>query len=141
LPRAEFTGVLKGEALAEAYAGMDLFVFPSHTDTFGNVVLEALSSGVPAIVTPDGGPASIVRDGEIGRVVADEDFAAAIAGVIADPARLAKMRAASRAYALTANWDSVFEGVYAAYRRILLHQEAPAEVNSLCEPCSELEKS
>ena len=52
LPRAEFTGVLRGEALAAAYAGMDLFVFPSHTDTFGNVVLEALASGVPAIVTP-----------------------------------------------------------------------------------------
>jgi phosphatidylinositol alpha 1,6-mannosyltransferase len=66
LPRAEFTGVLKGEALAAAYARMDLFVFPSHTDTFGNVVLEALASGVPAIVTPDGGPKTIVRDGSHG---------------------------------------------------------------------------
>ena len=66
---------------------MDLFVFPSHTDTFGNVVLEALASGVPAIVTPDGGPATIVRDGETGRIVADEEFAAAVAGVLADPAR------------------------------------------------------
>jgi glycosyltransferase involved in cell wall biosynthesis len=56
LPRAEFTGVLKGEALSAAYANMDLFVFPSHTDTFGNVVLEALASSVPAIVTPHGGP-------------------------------------------------------------------------------------
>ena len=56
LPRAEFTGVLRGEALSRAYANMDLFVFPSHTDTFGNVVLEALASGVPAVVTPDGGP-------------------------------------------------------------------------------------
>ena len=51
---------------------MDLFVFPSHTDTFGNVVLEALASGVPAIVTPDGGPKTIVRDGETGRIVPDE---------------------------------------------------------------------
>ena len=51
---------------------MDLFVFPSHTDTFGNVVLEALASGVPAIVTPDGGPCTIVRDGETGRIVPDE---------------------------------------------------------------------
>jgi phosphatidylinositol alpha 1,6-mannosyltransferase len=54
LKGAEFTGVLKGESLASAYANMDLFVFPSHTDTFGNVVLEALASGVPAIVTTDG---------------------------------------------------------------------------------------
>ena len=48
----------EGRSAATAYANMDLFVFPSHTDTFGNVVLEALSSGVPAIVTPDGGPAA-----------------------------------------------------------------------------------
>ncbi len=78
LPRAEFTGVLKGEALASAYANMDLFVFPSHTDTFGNVVLEALASGVPAIVTPDGGPCSIVRDGVTGRIAPDGEFSFAI---------------------------------------------------------------
>ena len=120
LPRAEFTGILHGEALAEAYANMDLFVFPSHTDTFGNVVLEALASGVPAIVTPDGGPATIVRDEETGRIVRDEEFAAAVAGVLADPERHAQMRQAARAYALTASWDSVFEGVYAAYETMLL---------------------
>ena len=115
LPRAEFTGVLRGEALAEAYASMDLFVFPSHTDTFGNVVLEALASGVPAIVTPDGGPATIVRDGVTGRIVCDEEFATAVAGVLANPADHEQMREAARSYALTASWDSVFEGVYAAY--------------------------
>ncbi len=119
LPRAEFTGVLHGEALAEAYANMDLFVFPSHTDTFGNVVLEALASGVPAIVTPDGGPATIVRDEETGRIVPDEEFAAAVAGVLADPESHAQMRQAARAYALTASWDSVFEGVYVAYETML----------------------
>ena len=119
LPKAEFTGVLRGEALATAYANMDLFVFPSHTDTFGNVVLEALASGVPAIVTPDGGPCTIVRDGETGRIVPDDHFTAAIAGLLADPASLAQMRRAARAYALTASWDSVFEGIYAEYEAIL----------------------
>ncbi len=119
LPKAEFTGVLRGEALATAYANMDLFVFPSHTDTFGNVVLEALASGVPAIVTPDGGPCTIVRDGETGRIVPDDQFTSAIAGLLADPGRLADMRLAARAYALTASWDSVFEGVYAGYEAIL----------------------
>jgi glycosyltransferase involved in cell wall biosynthesis len=120
LPRAEFTGVLRGEALSTAYANMDLFVFPSHTDTFGNVVLEALASGVPAIVTPDGGPRTIVHDGKTGRIVLDDQFAAAIAGLLADPARLTQMRQAARAYALTASWDSVFEGIYAAYEELLL---------------------
>ena len=119
LPRAEFTGVLRGEALAAAYAGMDLFVFPSHTDTFGNVVLEALASGVPAIVTPDGGPKTIVRDGETGRIVQDEGFAAAVAGILGEPAKHEEMRRAARAYALTASWDAVFEGVYAAYEDVL----------------------
>ena len=119
LPRAEFAGVLRGEALAEAYANMDLFVFPSHTDTFGNVVLEALASGVPAIVTPDGGPPTIVRDGETGRIVPDAEFASAVAAILADPAQHARMRQAARSYALTASWDSVFEGVYAAYETIL----------------------
>jgi len=119
LKHAEFTGVLKGEPLSEAYANMDLFVFPSHTDTFGNVVLEALASGVPAIVTPDGGPPTIVRDGVTGRIVPDAEFASAIAAILADPAKLAAMRSAARAYALTASWDSVFEGVYAAYEAIL----------------------
>lgn len=115
LPRAEFTGVLKGEALARAFANMDLFVFPSHTDTFGNVVLEALSSGVPAVVTPDGGPCTIVRDGLTGRIVADGEFASAIAGILKDPNLHKKMRQEARAHALTASWDSVFEGVYAGY--------------------------
>jgi glycosyltransferase involved in cell wall biosynthesis len=126
LPQAEFAGVLRGEALAEAYANMDLFVFPSHTDTFGNVVLEALASGVPAIVTPDGGPPTIVRDGQTGRIVPDAEFASAVAGVLADPARHERMRQAARAYALTASWDSVFEGVYTAYES-LLPQPAQAE--------------
>ena len=126
LPRAEFTGVLRGEALATAYANMDLFVFPSHTDTFGNVVLEALASGVPAIVTPDGGPSTIVRDGETGRIAPDGKFAAAMAGVLADPEKHAQMRRAARAYALTTSWDSVFEGVYAAYETILPQVEQAA---------------
>jgi len=119
LRRAEFTGVLRGEALSEAYANMDLFVFPSHTDTFGNVVLEALASGVPAVVTPDGGPCTIVRDGETGRIVPDAEFSSAVAGILGDPVKHAAMRKAARAYALTASWDSVFEGVYAGYDSLL----------------------
>jgi glycosyltransferase involved in cell wall biosynthesis len=119
LRRAEFTGVVRGEALAEAYANMDMLVFPSHTDTFGNVVLEALASGVPAIVSPDGGPATIVRDGVTGRIVRDEEFAAAVTEVLADPVRHSEMRLAARSYALTASWDSIFDGIYVAYKTVL----------------------
>jgi glycosyltransferase involved in cell wall biosynthesis len=132
LPRAEIPGVLKGEALSQAYANMDLFVFPSHTDTFGNVVLEAMASGVPAIVTPDGGPKTIVRDGVTGRIVADEGFAAAVAEVLGDPEKHAAMRVAAREHALTMSWDSVFEGIYAAYEGLLPEREQLAGAAGTC---------
>jgi phosphatidylinositol alpha 1,6-mannosyltransferase len=115
LPQARFTGVLRGRALAEAYADMDLFVFPSHTDTFGNVVLEALASGVPAVVTPDGGPKYIVREGETGFVREDAEFSAAVAALAEAPERLETMRGAAREYALGCSWDAVFGRVYEAY--------------------------
>jgi glycosyltransferase involved in cell wall biosynthesis len=119
LPEAEFAGVLRGEALAAAYASMDIFLFPSHTDTFGNVVLEALASGVPAIVTPDGGPKYIVSDADTGFIVPDDGFSKAIATLATDPDRLAAMRSAARAYALGCSWDAVFHRVYAAYETAL----------------------
>ena len=117
--KAHFAGVLRGQALATACADMDLLVFPSHTDTFGNVVLEALASGVPAIVTPNGGPQYIVQNGATGFIAADADFAAAIALLAADPALLNRMRHNARAHAVTCSWDAVFDRVYAAYDSIL----------------------
>jgi glycosyltransferase involved in cell wall biosynthesis len=119
LQRAEFTGVLRGANLARAYANMDAFVFPSHTDTFGNVVLEALASGVPSIVTPDGGPARIVRDGETGYIRPDSDFAAAIAALASDAPAHAEMRMRARQYALSASWDAVFDSIYTRYEAVL----------------------
>lgn len=119
LPEAEFSGVLRGEALAEAYADMDIFLFPSHTDTFGNVVLEALASGVPAVVTPGGGPKYIVRDGVTGFVVGDDGFAGAAAGLVKDSDRLQRMRMAAREYAFGCSWDAVFGRIYEAYETVL----------------------
>ena len=74
-------------------------------------------------MTPDGGPKTIVRDGETGRIVPDAEFAPAVAGILCDPAKHAAMRTAARAYALTASWDSVFEGVYAGYAGIVARRE------------------
>jgi phosphatidylinositol alpha 1,6-mannosyltransferase len=125
LPNADFTGVLRGNELARAYANMDLFVFPSHTDTFGNVVLEALASAVPAIVTPDGGPRYIVKDGETGFIVSDEGFSGAVAKVMSDPELYSRMSRAARMYAQSASWDSVFEGVYSTYDEVLASRDKP----------------
>jgi phosphatidylinositol alpha 1,6-mannosyltransferase len=115
LKEAEFAGVLRGSALGEAYANMDVLVFPSHTDTFGNVVLEALASGVPAVVTQDGGPKFIVRDGATGFVTGDDGFTAAIAELVRDRALLERMRLEAREYALGCGWDAVFDRVYEGY--------------------------
>lgn len=120
LKQVDFAGVLRGEDLARAYADMDIFLFPSHTDTFGNVVLEALSSGVPAVVTPGGGPKYIVREAETGFISPDSGFTSAIAKLAKDRDRLAQMRNAARAYALTCSWDAVFDRVYAGYEEALV---------------------
>jgi phosphatidylinositol alpha 1,6-mannosyltransferase len=120
MPDATFTGVLRGEALAQAYSNMDCFLFPSHTDTFGNVVLEAMASGVPAIVTPDGGPVHIVEASAGGGVVVpDHEFAGAVASLLADRAAHSRMRLRARAWAETQSWDAVFEALYAGYAEAL----------------------
>ena len=119
LPGAEFAGVLRGAALARAYANMDLFLFPSHTDTFGNVVLEAQASGVPAIVTSDGGPSSIVRHGETGLIAGDRDFSEAVGTLLINPCHLSRMRNQARSLALESTWDSVFEKIYCTYGGIV----------------------
>ena len=119
LKKAEFAGVLRGADLSRAYANMDVLVFPSHTDTFGNVVLEAFASGVPAVVTPDGGPKYIAREGATGFIRPDEGFAAAIATLVRDRGLLAQMRANARGYALGCSWDAVFGRVYAGYQTAL----------------------
>jgi glycosyltransferase involved in cell wall biosynthesis len=115
LQDAEFAGVLRGENLAEAYANMDLFVFPSHTDTFGNVVLEALASGVPALVTPSGGPKFLVEDGVTGFIRHEDGFADAVELLARSPETLQRMRDAARESAMSRSWDAVFAGVYRGY--------------------------
>jgi glycosyltransferase involved in cell wall biosynthesis len=117
---ATFTGVLKGEALATAYANMDVFAFPSRTDTYGNVVLEALASGVPAVVTDGGGPRFIVRQEETGFIARDlRDFVTSIRNLAMSYDRLEAMRVSARAQAMKASWDAVFESVYSTYDRNL----------------------
>jgi phosphatidylinositol alpha 1,6-mannosyltransferase len=128
LVEADFAGVLRGVELARAYADMDVLVFPSHTDTFGNVVLEALASGVPAVVTPDGGPKYIVRDGVTGFVTTDDGFAGAVASLVRDRARLRQMRESAREYARGCSWDAVFERVYAGYMTALPAGEFASQI-------------
>lgn len=114
--RATLPGILRGEDLARAYASMDAFVFPSSTDTFGNVVLEAMASGVPAIVTREGGPKYLIHPGANGEIAGNaEEFARSIVQWSSNPERLAHMRIKARASAERFSWDAVWEEVYRCY--------------------------
>jgi phosphatidylinositol alpha 1,6-mannosyltransferase len=116
LRNAEFTGVLKGEPLAEAYANMDFFAFPSKTDAFGNVVLEAMAAGVPSVVLPDNGPRFLIRENVNGFVAKnDEDFIKIAADFAENHEKLDEMKKAAREIALEYSWDKVFERVYEIY--------------------------
>ena len=97
-PRAVFTGPLFGEALAEAFASSDVFVFPSRTDTYGVVLLEALASGVPVAAFPVTGPRDVVLHGKVGHLGEDLRQAALEA--------LRMDRAACRDYALGFSWET-----------------------------------
>ena len=107
-----FTGYLHGEQLAQAYASADLFVFPSTTDTFGNVVLEAQASGLPVIVTDGGGPRENMAPGQTGLVVPGGDAAAlarAITSLAGDPERLATMSREARRHMEARSFEAAFE--------------------------------
>ena len=113
---AEFTGVLTGPELSRTFANFDVLAFPSETDTFGLVVLEAFASAVPAVVTDRGGPQYTVRHGSSGYVARDFDqFAAYTAKLMAEPELLSSMRVSARQQALTTSWDRIFKGMYEAY--------------------------
>jgi glycosyltransferase involved in cell wall biosynthesis len=122
MKQADFPGYLDGEKLAEAYANMDVFIFPSETDAYGNVPQEAMASGAPAIVTDKGGPKHFVTDGINGFVAGSIDEFVKYAGMfLDDPQLLERMQQSSREFALTRSWDSVFETVYEAYREAKEH--------------------
>lgn len=116
LPGADFTGVLRGDQLADAYANLDLFVFPSETETVGNVVLEAMASGVPVVAMARGGP-KFIASSSASAVLAhgEADFADAVLLLVRDAGRRRAMGTAARQTALTRSWASVFETVYRAY--------------------------
>ncbi|MDY6792771.1 MAG: glycosyltransferase [Thermodesulfobacteriota bacterium] len=115
-----FTGYLKGETLAEVYASANLFVFPSATDTFGNVVLEAQASGLPVIVTDKGGPFENMLPGETGLVVKAGDansLFSAMKTLVKDPIRLRQMGQAARRYMEHRSFESAFIHTWQMYNQ------------------------
>jgi len=114
-PRVVFTGFLAGEELARAYASADAFVFPSKSDTFGNVVLEAQACGLPAIVVDRGGPPELVRHHGSGIVVESDDpesLLVAMRRLAGSPQLCDELRQAALAGVGDYTWDRVFDAIW-----------------------------
>jgi glycosyltransferase involved in cell wall biosynthesis len=122
MPDALFTGKLVKRDLARIYASSDVFLFPSITETFGNVVLEAMASGVPPVVAAQGGPKGIVKDGVTGfhaKPKDASDFHRKISRLLDDPKLAARMGTAAAAYAHRQQWDLLCADMFGSYERIL----------------------
>lgn len=115
-----FTGYLTGDHLAGAFASSDLFVFPSTTDTFGNVVLESLACGTPALVTDLGGPAEIVHHQETGMILppsSHERWCETIEQLLGDRGTLERMSKTARGYAETCTFEVARAEQWGFYQR------------------------
>jgi glycosyltransferase involved in cell wall biosynthesis len=117
LPDAFFTGYLTGKDLAAAYASADVFVFPSTTDTFGNVVIEAQASGIPVVVSDSGGPKELVENNENGLITKShdaDDLARAIRALVVDPKLREQMASRARESVINRTWPTAFRKFWAA---------------------------
>ena len=129
LPDAYFAGHQSGEALARWYASGDVFVFPSTTETFGNVVVEAQASGLPTVVVDRGGPPDLVRPGETGFVARANDpadLAARVEVLLRDARERARMGRQAREAARARDWSAINGRLMESYRRVIArHHPAP----------------
>jgi glycosyltransferase involved in cell wall biosynthesis len=124
LPDAVFTGHLNHDQVAVAMASADVFLFPSAADVGGHVVLEAQASGLPVIVSDQGGSRENMRDGESGFVClagSPHNFAARLHALASLECRV-RMGRAARGYAEERSWIPSLAPVYSLYRTILRRQ-------------------
>lgn len=119
LPDAIFTGHLEGEDLARAYASADVFCFPSETETFGNVTLEAMASGLPPVCADAPGSSFLIEDGATGFLARPAALAEPLARLVAEPALRARMGAAARARAEDFSWEAAMRQLEGHYREAL----------------------
>jgi glycosyltransferase involved in cell wall biosynthesis len=116
---AIFAGMRQGDELSRLYASSDLFVFPSETDTLGVVLLEAQASGLPVLVSSQGGPKDCVLDGKTGLVLdrlTAESLGDTILEMLSDPVRLQRLGTAARQHASRFTPDDSFRAFWEVNR-------------------------
>ncbi len=122
LPKAHFTGFVTGDDLSCAYASSDVFLFPSETETFGNVTLEAMSSGLPCVVADATGSRSLVESGVNGFLAPPRDtkaFAERVSQIIDDHSLWKEMGQAARQKAIAYSWENVNGQLLENYREAM----------------------
>ena len=130
---ATLPGFLQGGELAAAFACMDAFVFPSRTDTFGLVILEAMASGVPVVLSSEAGSRIGIRHGVEGLLT--DNFTEAVLSLMRCRDLRESMSTASERFAQARNWNEVFDDLYGTYGRALevpevrRRMKAPAPVS------------
>lgn len=123
----EFLGYMQGEALSQAYASADIFVFPSALETFGLVVVEAMAAGLPVVASRVGGVADVVREGVNGYTFESGDIEALVEGVrtiAASREQITQMGRAARAFAETQTWPAMMDEVVDLYARLIQQRRA-----------------
>lgn len=133
LPDAYFAGHQEGCRLAEWYASADIFVFPSSTETFGNVILEAMASGVPVVGVREGGVADLVDhrvDGLLAEPHDPRDFSDNVAFLLDHPEESRKQADRAKAKAADYSWHTINRGLLQSYRALIRTQHPPSSPSS-----------
>jgi len=130
-----FAGYLEGDALAAAYASGDVFVFPGEHETFGNVVLEAMASGLPVVAARRGGPVDHVFDGDNGFLFEPGrscELSARVGQILGDPWFRNHLHRGALRYARSQTWESVMNGLIEKYQAVI--GQAAADRRPLVSP-------
>jgi phosphatidylinositol alpha 1,6-mannosyltransferase len=122
LPKAIFPGFLRGHDLSRAYATADIFVFPSTTESFGNVVLEAAASGLPCVVAAEGGVMDLIHDGETGYLTRPRDardFAEKMERLLSNGILRDSLSVRAQEFASEKSWDEINRGLFNSYEELI----------------------
>lgn len=137
LPQDHYFGFIQGQKLSELYASSDLFVFPSTTETFGNVVLEAFASGLPVVGVRKGGVADVVRprvNGLLSKPNNFMDFARDVKKLFDHPAMMKKYRKGALASALQYDWPTINGQLISHYESLIRKYKGKTPLAALQSP-------